>query len=828
MQASSPLVRAWPTLLALAAMLAVCMAYFAPQLGGRVVGASDTLANVAMGQEGRDYYAATGEWSLWTNSMFGGMPTYQIYAPERGNLLRYVQRAVYAGFDRPIGYFFSIMAGMFLLLRVLGVSVWLSALGAIAFGLGTNHMALFAAGHMTKLRAISFMAPTLAGLVVLFRGNLLGGAALFGLALGLQVFANHPQMTYYLAAACGAFVVFRFVRDLRAGALARFGSALAVALGCAALAVGASYSKIATTLEYAEETVRGRDVLAADANAGGGGVAVDDVGMDWDRAMMWSNGAADVLAGYVFGAAGGSSAEPADRSGPVGTALRRAGRQVPPTLDLPLYHGTMPFTNAPVYFGAVNVFLFFVALCWLPAGWRSFFGGAVLITLLLSMGKNAAWLNRLLFDALPLFDNFRAPSSATGVTAFLVSAGGIAGLWAGLRRDDPTARAQYLRRFAVGGGIATGVLLLLALLGPSLIGLDGDGDARLAQAGFPLDALLEERAALLRGSAWRALGFVVPAGLAIWAFLTGKLAQTPTVVIVGLLAIADVWGVSRRYLGADDFAVPARANAALDARPVDEQILRDDDLHYRVHDVTRNAFGDAVPGQFHNLVGGYHAAKLRRYDDLISRYLTAGSMPVLNMLNTRYLITGQRGQEQLQTNPGALGNAWLARRVEVVPTAQAELDALERVDLATTAIVHEEMAGALSARTFSGSGSVALTSYAPNRLTYDFRSDAPQLVVFSEIWYGPDKGWYVSIDGAPAELVRVNYVLRAVEVPAGEHTIEMWFAPETFARAEAVSYVSSGLILLLCLAASFFALTGRHPGRRRAAIVEAPGAIARP
>lgn len=821
--------RAWPTVAALLVMLLATLAYFAPQLQGKIIGSGDTLANIAMAAEVREYAEETGKQSLWTNSMFGGMPTYQITAPERGNLLHFVRPLLYAGFERPIGYFFSIIVGMFVLLRVLGVQLWLSTLLAIAFGLGTNHMVLYEAGHMTKLRAISFMAPVFAGLILLFRGRYLGGAALFATALGLQVYANHPQMTYYLAGACGAFVLFRLVHDARGGQLLRFGTALGLSLVCAGLALGASFTKLATTLEYAEETIRGRAVLSKPVSMGGGAPEIesDGSGLDWDRAMAWSNGAIDVLAGYVYGVAGGSSAETVERSGPVGTTLRRAGQQVPPTLELPLYHGTMPFTSGPVYFGAVSVFLFIVALFWLPAGWRYFFGGAVLLTILLAMGKNAAWLNRFLFDTLPLFDNFRAPASATSVTGVLITAAGAAGLWFGFRENDrrvsdqqPSESNDLLRRFYLGSGLGLGVLLVLALVGPSLISLTSATDARLAQAGYPIDAIFDERAGLLRGSAWRSLAFALPCALAIWAYLKGKLSMTPAFVIIGVLAVFDVWGVSQRYLGKSDFAVPSRANASLEPRPVDEQILRDPDLHYRVHDVTVNTFNDATPAKFHHIVGGYHAAKLRRYQDLIDRYIAQGSVPVLNMLNTRYVITGQPGAEQVQRNPAALGNAWLVTDVRSVPTADAELAALEQVDLSSTAVVHEEWLGSLSSRSYTGRGEINLTDYAPDRLTYRFNSGSEQLAVFSEVWYGPDKGWYATIDGAPADLLRVNYALRALEIPAGEHEVVMYFSPETFNRGETISYLTSALICALGLAAIFYWVTGRTPPGERPGTAE--------
>ncbi len=793
--------RIWPTALAVLIMLAACAAYFAPQLSGRVILSSDTIQNQGMSKELHDYQAATGNRSLWTNSMFGGMPAYQIYAPERGNLLRFVETALNLGIERPIGYFFTIMLGLFVLLRVMGVNVWLSMIGAIAFGLGSNHMTLFEAGHMTKIRAIAFMAPTLAGLIVLFRGRYLVGAGLFAVALGLNVGANHPQMTYYLAAACACFVVFRLIDDLDRGSVVRWATALGISLGCAALAVGASYSKISTTLEYGRDTMRGEPILA---QAPGTKVTSSSQvkGLDWEYAMQWSNGAADVLAGFVPGVAGGGGASPVDKDGPFSKAIRATGNQLPPNFTLPLYHGALPFTSGPVYFGAVLVYLFILAMFWLRPGWRYFLGAAVLLTLLISMGRHATWLNRPLFDLVPYFNNFRAPSSATSVTAVLVAAGAFAAVCQALRlRDGSVGQPGVtLRSLYTGTGTAAGLLLLIAVLGPGMLELAGGSDAQMQEAQFPMDAVRAERIDLLRGSAFRSLGFVLATAALLWAWLTRKLSAPILVAGIGVLAIADIWGVSREYLGSEVWQPKRQALAAHAPRPVDQQILRDPDPHYRVYDLSVNTFNSASTSYLHKTIGGYHAAKLQRVQDLIERHISQGHIEVLNMLNTKYVIQGQPGQEQLQPNPAALGNAWFVKEVRVVPDANAEVEGLNGLATDSVALVHEEFRDRLPTLAFSAEGSIALTSYAPDRLTYTSNSPAEQLAVFSEMWYGPDKGWTITIDGEPAELIRADYALRAVVVPAGQHELVMAFAPASFYRGETISYIASALILLLGLA----------------------------
>ncbi len=804
MQERTLLASIWPTAVAIVIMLIAAVIYFSPQLEGKEIPSSDTLANRGMTQELKEHYEETGERALWTNSMFGGMPAYQIYAPERGNLLRYVEDVLSLGFTRPIGYFFTIMIGLFILLRVLNVGVWLSMIGAITFALSANHLTLFEAGHMTKIRAISFMAPTLAGLILLFRGRYWIGLGTFALFLGLNIFANHPQMTYYLAAACACFVIFRLIHDLGRHQLPRFAKALGLALLAAGLAIFASYSKLSTTIEYGKDTMRGAPILTS-ATTGDTPTSSSEVeGLEWNYAMQWSNGPIDIMASFIPGIAGGGQPVAIERDGPIGTALRQNGQQLPPNFELPLYHGELPFTSGPAYFGAIAVYLFILAMFWLPAGWRYFFGSAVLLTLLISMGKHAEWLNRPLFNLLPYFNNFRSPSSATSITAMLVAAGGFAGLCQLLRaRLVPNPRVN-LRTFYIGTGITAVIVLGVAFLGSAFTDMMSAGDARMTQAGIPEAALVDERLAYMRTSALTVVGYIALVAAGIWAYLRGMLSNIVLLVLVGLVSVTDVWTTGRDYIDKSDFQSTRQTAQIFTPRPVDNQILQDKDPNYRVLDLSINTFNDARISYFHKTIGGYHAAKLQRAQDLIDRPIKQGNQAVLNMLNTRYIITGQQGQEQVQRNPGALGNAWFVQSVQTVGDANAEIEALNNIDPRTTAVVHEEFAEQLPATSFSGSGSIELTAYAPDALSYRSSSDGQQLAVFSEMWYGPDKGWVATIDGEPAPLLRVNYALRGLIVPPGEHTIEMRFEPSAFYTGEKISYAASGIILALFAAALYF------------------------
>lgn len=813
MQAPSLFQRIWPTALAILLMLVACMAYFSPQLQGKEIPSGDVISNRGMSKELHDYAEQTGERSLWTNSMFGGMPAYQIYAPEKGNLLRYIEKGLHLGFQRPISYFFTLMLGLFFLLRVMGVSTWLSLIGAITFGLGANHLTLFEAGHMTKLRAISFMAPTLAGLILLFRGRTLLGLGVFAMSLGLNIYANHPQMTYYLAAACGCFVVFRFINDFGKGQLPRFAKALGLSILAAGLAVGASYGKISTTIEYGRDTMRGAPILEAPAGQEVTSSSQVD-GLEWEYAMQWSNGLIDVLASFVPGAAGGSSGEKVAKNSAFAKAMTKLGYQVPPRFGF--YHGELPSTSGPAYFGVISVWLFILGMFWHKRGWRYFLGSAVIITLLISMGKHAAWFNKPLFDFVPYLNSFRAPSSATSVTAFLVVAGGFAALWQAISTRNDEDSLVTLKSFYIGTGLTIAFLVVLGFGGSLFTDFVGSSDARLPEN--ILDAALDARADLMSSSALRGLVFVVIGAGLLWAYLSKKIGTTPIIFGIALLSIFDVWTVGKRYIDSEDFKSKRQLAAQFAPRKVDQQILADKDLSYRVFDMSVNTFNDASVSYFHKSIGGYHAAKLQRADDLNIRQISQGNQAVLDMLNTRYIIGGQPGQEQVQRNPGALGNAWFVQNAQMVPSANAEFDALRGFQPATTAIVHQEFDSKLPKKNFSGSGEIKLTAYAPDRLTYQSSSDSDQLAIFSEMWYGPDKGWIVTIDGQPAELIRANYALRALLLPAGEHEIVMSFEPATFYRGEKISYLASGLIIALVGVSLFFAFRQNNSAEKGAEI----------
>lgn len=800
--------RLFPHLLALGIFIVLSLVYFFPQLEGKVVPQGDMTVYYGMSQELREYQDRTGETTLWTNAMFGGMPTYQIQTVTEGNLLYQIDKVLRLGIDPPAGQFLVAMLGFYILLLLLGVNPWVSIAGSLLFGFTTNNLVLFEAGHVSKLKAIAYFPLVAAGIILAFRRRYLLGGIVFGLGLGLNLTANHVQMTYYLFLTLLIYGIAQLVFAIRQGALADFGKATAALVVGGLLAIGSTASNLLPTYEYSADTMRGEPILARD---GGGEVqsSSETEGLAWDYAMSWSNGFIDLFASYIPGVAGGGSQEPVERSSAYGQALTRLGANLPEEFAAPLYWGALPFTSGPIYFGAAAVFLFVLGLFLVKGPVKWWLAGGVLLTLLLSMGKNLEAFNRFFFDFVPLYNKFRTPNSVLSVAAFLVP---LLGLLAVHRIiSGQVTREEIARALKLSAGITGGVALFFIVLGGSFFTFSSAGDAQtinqLLGGQAPADvsqqilsALQETRRGLMVDDALRSLLFVGLCSGLLYLFLKDKLSVTWLAVGLGAVALFDLWGVGKRYVGTDDFQPRRNYEAQFQPRPVDQQILEDPDPNYRVFDLSINTFNSSSSSYFHKTIGGNHAAKLQRYQDVIDRYLAQGNQPVLNMLNTRYFIVpGQDGQPVLQRNPNALGNAWLVDSIVTVATANAEIDAIGTIDPATTAVVHQEFQPAVQGFDPSGEGSITLSAYEPNHLVYQYNSPGEQLAVFSEIWYGPNKGWQVTIDGEPADPIRVNYLLRGLRVPAGEHTIEFRFDPAIYRAGVTISWIASSLLLLLLI-----------------------------
>lgn len=780
-----------PHAIAVGIFAIISMAYFIPQLSGKMLNQSDIVSFKAVSQEIRDHRETYGEEPLWTNSLFGGMPTYQISMQDNSNLLKYVRNVLYIGFKHPIGTFIFGMLGMYILLLTLRVNPYLAIAGSVLYTMGTMHLVLLEAGHNSKVTTLFSCAPIIAAVLVTYRGSLIKGGLLFAAAMGINLYCNHPQMTYYLGLALIPLVIAFLVHAIKEGELVTFAKASGILLIGLILAIGSNYTRIATTIEYAEDTMRGKPVLETQGTKASSS-EVD--GLAYDYAMQWSNGASDLLATWIPKAVGGATAGFVDKDSPYGKAVRARG-----DVQTYTYFGGLSSTAGPAYFGAVTCFLF-VLFLFVGRGvirWWSL--AAVAFLLLVSMGANAGWLNKLLFDVLPLFNKFRAHSSIMPVAGIVISMAGILGLSQLI--DGKVDRSSIIKPAMIGTGVFAGLTLIVAMVGSSLMDLSSAYDGQFAQNPQVLDALLETRADMVRDSALRSLLFIVLAGVCVYAFLKEKIGRSVLIAAIAILGLADLIPVDKEYLNEDNWVTQRTSKQQFAPRPVDTQILQDTDPHYRVLDTRQ--FNGPMPSYHHKHLGGYHAAKLQRYEDLKNRYLISSTgqaimdMSVINMLNTKYIIAydGQ-GQPSAQRNTAAAGNAWFVDEVKIATSANDELASLDGFDPNLVAVVHQEYQPYLSGLQPSKQGTIQLTSYKANELTYTSSSPAEGLAVFSEIWYGPDKGWQAYIDGQPVDHIRANYVLRAMRIPAGQHEIRFEFKPSAYTTGRVVGLLSSIVIIL--------------------------------
>lgn len=798
--------KALPHLLAILAILLVNCIYFYPELNGKILGqpgGGDQIANINGANELETYRRQTTDPVLWTNAIFGGMPVYQLSFSPSGKKMGLLHGIFNLFFTGSIGIFNLIMISFYLACVLMGVNVWVSLIGALSFAFITNNFVLLEASHNTKLWTLGYSPLIIAGMVLTFNKKYFLGGVVFAVGMSLNIYANHPQMTYYLGLGMLFYVLLKSYEFLKNGewkSLLIVGSILSAGV---VLAIAGSAASLLTTYEYSEDTMRGKPILTAtNTNNTTNAASSSEVdGLEWNYAMQWSNGLVDLLAVIIPGAAGGGTNEKVGQSSAFAKAVRQRGST---TQYAPLYWGDLPFTEGPTYFGAILFFLFVFGLFVVEGSIKWFTGLAALLTILMSMGNNLNGFNRLLFDYLPLLNKFRAPSSILGVTSIFTTILAILALSKLISKEVKTELALNSLKFS--GLITGGLLLVLGLLGTSIFDFTAAGDARYAQSGL-VPSIIEDRKSLFQSDAFRSLGFILFGMGLIWAFLKQKINQYILIFGIGALSIIDLWGVGKRYVDNDSFTVKTNFEQNFSPRPVDQQIMNLEPKgrgFYRVYDLSIKTFQENTASHYHNTIGGYHPAKLQRFDDLIYRHIVKGNMSVLNMLNTKYIITREG---QVQTNTQALGNAWFVDGIQQVMTANEEIDALSNFNPATTAIVlNKEFGKADNWFSPQKNGSIALTDYKPHYLTYQSNANSDQLAVFSEIWYGPDKGWNAYIDGKQVEHFRANYALRAMKIPAGQHKIEFKFEPSSYNIGNKVSLAASLSTILLLIAAIGFGM----------------------
>lgn len=815
-----------PHLLAIVVLIVVSAAFYAPSISGKVLSQSDNVQAVGMQKEINEVREQGKAHPLWTNSMFGGMPVYQIHMPLGGNFTGKISKFFLLGgkITSPFHSMFLMMAMFYILMAAMGVDWRMGVIGAIAYGLATNHIVLTEAGHTTKLITMAYLPPTLAGILLAFRGKYWPGFALTALFLSLQVLANHVQITYYFFIALLFLGLFEGVKAAQSKALPQFGKAVAVLALAGIVGIGANTARLWTTYEYVEETIRGKSELAVKGQfAQSTGEAKQEDGLSKDYIFDWSYGVGEtftILIPDYMGRKSGSFVN--DRESKTYAVwqqeiqkLQQQGNQdinqVAQTLAQAAntYRGDVPFTSGPIYFGAVICFLFVLGLILLQGPMKWWLLTATILMAMLGWGRNFPALNFFLYEHLPMFNKFRAVMMALGVGQLFVTFLGILAL-KDLAFNTDIPAAQKSKSVLLAGGITGGLTLLIYLASMGgFIDMASPRDPELLTQ-FPnlAAAIYGDRAAMLQADALRTLLFVVLAAGALWAVATDKIKWTLGVIAVGVLVLVDFWGVNRRFLTHEDFQDPIAQQTQVQPRPVDQQVMNDPDPHFRVLDLSRggNPFTSAIPSYFHKSMGGYHAAKLMRFQDLCEHYLFSGNpmanQYILGMFNTKYFILNnpQTNEPYAATNPSASGPAWFVRDFQLVPDADAEIKALAQFDPRATAFIEqayaEYMDGYLADSTITPGDNISLVSYAPDRMVYKVKATKERLALFAEMYYPPSKGWHVYINGErkSPDFIKANYAIRAARVPAGEYELEMRFEPQSYHTGKTIGLICSLLI----------------------------------
>ena len=802
----------WPHVVALLAFFLATAIYFSPMVfGDKVLNQGDLQQVTGMRAEMEQYRNPDGTFPLWTNSMFSGMPTYQISYYSKSPV-KTASKITLLGnvMGVPWPPIFFMMAGMYLLLMTLGVDWRIGIVGSIGYGLAANHMDLAEAGHMTKLVAIAYLPGLLAGVLLAYRGKFLIGGALAALFMALEVYANHFQITYYFFLLLGILGIIFLVDAVKTNTLPRFAKATGVLAIAVLLGVASNLGKLWTTYEYAAETIRGRSELSAEVKGDNGyGRAKGESGLSKDYMFNWSYGKLETFNLLIPNYLGGSSTRVFYQDEESDTY--KVLRGLLPTLDQQRanqlvratgqYWGDQPFTGGPVYLGAVLFFLFFMG-CFLVKGpLRTWTIIGTVLMIFFAWGKNFEAFNFFMADYLPKYSSFRAVTMALGVANFLMALLGILGIQAFF--DKQRDFEERKRGMLYAGAVTTGLIGLGILIGFTL---DYSTPREAALPDELLTAMQSDRAALLLADALRSLLFVgLSVGL-LWFWTRSKFNATLAVVALGLLFIADNWGIARRFIDGEDFTTPREYRANTQPAPADQQVMADTDPHYRVADFRRNPYSNAFTSFHHKSIGGYHAAKLMRYQELINTYLTdPNSYPRLfDMLNAKYFIVSN---EQAQRNPNALGNAWFVDQYRIVPDADAEFTGLADLEPKTTALVNQDYAGALEGLTIQPdpTARIALTSYHPDELVYTYSANSEQLAVFSEVYYPPGKGWTVYLNGEPYDgFIKANFALRALRLPPGQNQeLRMVFRPKAYYAGETIASISFIVVVLAFLAALY-------------------------
>lgn len=801
--------KAGPYLLVVVLFLVISVTYFSPVLEGKKLQSSDGAQFKGMSKEIVDYREATGKEALWSNNMFSGMPAYLTSTLYPGELFANVQKAVTA-ISQPVMILTFSFLFFFLLCILLDVGIWTAFAASLAYGFMTFSFVVMATGHLTKAHALTYASLVVAGILVAYKKNKIGGSLIAALGLTWMLSANHLQMTYYVAILVLIIGITYLVFAIKEKTLPDFAKTTVFLLVAALFAVGANFSRLYTTYEYGKYSMRGQSELSLNGEN-------KTSGLDQKYILDYSYDLGEAMTAFIPRFKGGGMSEPLSTSSETYKFLAEsqgAGNAKKMVEGgMPLYWGSQPISGAPFYFGAVLCFLFVLGLFLVKGKDKWWLLAVFAFSLLLSLGKNFPLLTNLMLDYFPGYNKFRDVKNIIVIQQFAMALLGVLAVKEVYQRK--ISNTEFLKALKYSFGITGGLALIFALL-PGLAGsFSGSTDAEYLQMGWPkqlIDAMMADRESALRIDAFRTFLFVALAAAGLWAFWTKKIKAQYAIALWVALIVFDMWPVNKKYFNNDHFSSKKEVAVPFQKQAADNAILQDKDLYYRVLNLN-NPFADARTSYFHKSIGGYHGAKMGRYNELITYAITpemktliAGfkkpqsidsvmsTLPVINMLNTKYFIYDV-AQAPL-VNSHTLGNAWLVKDVKLVDNANQEVASLDKFNPKQTAIVNKRFEKDLGGfKTGTGEGEIKLTGYQPNYLKYEATMNGgSQLAVFSEIYY--PKGWKSFIDGKETVHVQANYVLRAMVIPAGKHQIEFKFEPASYFIGNKVSLASSIMLLL--------------------------------
>lgn len=781
-----------PHIIAVLVFIVIGIIYFAPAvLDNKALPQGDAISAQGMGKDLRDYHEETGEYAFWSNRMFGGMPANYTFLPPVFNLFSEIGRALLLWNIFPnVSIVFLYLLGFYIFLISIGCKSWLSAIGAVAYAFATYNILIIEAGHVNKALVMATMAPIIGGIILCYRKKYLWGTIITLMFAGLNIYWNHQQITYYLLLIILVLGIVYLIYAIREHTVKDFlkSSAILFVVGC--LAVLPAVGHLLTTMDYTKESMRGGAVLQNNAQG-----QKESSGLDIDYAFAWSYGKGESMTLLIPDFYGASSHYNIGKTSDTYELLRSSGQADQFCKHAPTYWGDQPFTGGPTYVGAIICFLFLLGMQILKGREKWWLLAATIISLVLSWGRNFAIVNDFLFYHLPLYNKFRVPAMALVIAELTMVTMAVLALKEIICNKEN--RMQYLRPMYRAAGITGGLCLLFALFGSGLMSFSSPTDATYRNYPQLVEALRADRQHLLSADAWRSFFFIAAAFGGLWFYIKKSLHTKHLLILMGILILLDLWMVDKRFLNKDSF-VPKRQAKEIVATPADRLILQDKDPDYRVLNLSTNTFNESMTSYFHKSIGGYSPAKLRRYQDIIDYYFTKEiNMNVLNMLNTRYIIVPSQQGPQVQKNEQALGNVWFVDELKWVDTPDEEIRFLKDVDPAKTAVIDkawkkQNIAWETLLPVQDTADFIRLKEYVnPGELVYESRSSQPHFAVFSEVFY---KTWKAYIDGKEVPLVRVNYILRGLSIPAGEHKIELKCIDEVYLRGKQISLIGSIIV----------------------------------